>query len=126
MKYVVLILITTFISYLTALLIEKTDSKKKKNFYLFIAALISLGILFFFKYFNFFQENVIRFFRLFAIQLHPATLNLLLPVGISFYTFQTLSYVIDVYKGSVPAERHFGKYATFIAFFPQLVAGPIE
>ncbi len=125
-KYVVLILITTFISYLTALLIEKTDSKKKKNFYLFIAALISLGILFFFKYFNFFQENVIRFFRLFAIQLHPATLNLLLPVGISFYTFQTLSYVIDVYKGSVPAERHFGKYATFIAFFPQLVAGPIE
>ena len=62
----------------------------------------------------------------FAIELHPTTLNLLLPVGISFYTFQTLSYVIDVYKGDVPAEHHFGKYATFISFFPQLVAGPIE
>lgn len=125
-KYVVLILTTTFISYITALLLEKTNNLNVKKGMLAIAAIVSLGILFFFKYFNFFQESVIAVFNMFTIQLHPTTLNLLLPVGISFYTFQTLSYVIDVYKGTVPAERHFGKYATFISFFPQLVAGPIE
>ena len=80
----------------------------------------------FFKYFNFVSESVTAVFRLFAIQMNPVVLNLLLPVGISFYTFQTLSYVIDVYKGDVKAEHHFGYYATFISFFPQLVAGPIE
>lgn len=85
-----------------------------------------LGVLFFFKYFNFVSESVSDVLQLFAIQTHPITLNLLLPVGISFYTFQTLSYVIDVYRGEVPAERHFGYYAAFISFFPQLVAGPIE
>lgn len=125
-KYVVLILGTTFISYITALLLEKTDSPGIKKGCLGITAVISLGILFFFKYFNFFQDSVIAIFNTFAISLHPTTLNLLLPVGISFYTFQTLSYVIDVYKGTVPAEHHFGKYAAFISFFPQLVAGPIE
>lgn len=125
-KYVVLILATTLISYVTALLLEKTDNLKVKRVLLALAATISLGILFFFKYFNFFQENVIALLNAFAIQLHPTTLKLLLPVGISFYTFQTLSYVIDVYKGTISAERHFGKYAAFISFFPQLVAGPIE
>ena len=64
--------------------------------------------------------------NMFALDLHPITIKLLLPVGISFYTFQILSYVIDVYRGEVKAEYHFGKYATFIAFFPQLVAEPIE
>lgn len=125
-KYVALILVTTLISYGTALCIAKTDNRKHKKMYLALAAIISLGILFFFKYFNFFQENVLAVLNMFAIKLHPATLDLLLPVGISFYTFQTLSYVIDVYRGKVTAERHFGKYATFISFFPQLVAGPIE
>ncbi|MBR1439105.1 MAG: MBOAT family protein, partial [Synergistaceae bacterium] len=85
-----------------------------------------LGVLFVFKYFNFFAESIVDFLNMFALHLHPTTLKLLLPVGISFYTFQTLSYVIDVYKGSVKAEKHFGIYATFISFFPQLVAGPIE
>ena len=85
-----------------------------------------MGILFVFKYFNFFSESFVDFAKIFSIQLHPVTLKLLLPVGISFYTFQTLSYVIDVYKGNVKAEKHFGIYATFISFFPQLVAGPIE
>lgn len=89
-------------------------------------AVACLGVLFFFKYFNFVSESVTAVFRLFAIQMNPVLLNLLLPVGISFYTFQTLSYVIDVYKGDVKAEHHFGYYATFISFFPQLVAGPIE
>ncbi len=125
-KYVVLILATTIVSYGTALLLEKTDNLKYKRALLALAAAISLGILFFFKYFNFFQENITVILNAFAIQLHPTTLKLLLPVGISFYTFQTLSYVIDVYRGTISAEHHFGKYAAFISFFPQLVAGPIE
>lgn len=124
--YVVLILGTTFVSYITALFLDKTDNPKLKKLYMALAAIICLGVLFFFKYFNFFQDSVLAVLSTFAIQLQPTTLNLLLPVGISFYTFQTLSYVIDVYKGDVSAERHFGKYATFISFFPQLVAGPIE
>jgi D-alanyl-lipoteichoic acid acyltransferase DltB (MBOAT superfamily) len=88
--------------------------------------LLCLGVLFVFKYFNFVSESLTSLLGAFSIRLHPTTLNLLLPVGISFYTFQTLSYVIDVYRGEVKAEHHFGYYAVFISFFPQLVAGPIE
>lgn len=125
-KYVFLILFTTIISYAAARFLDKESSKKKKKWILAGSAILCLGVLFFFKYFNFVSESVANVFSLFAIQLNPVMLNLLLPVGISFYTFQTLSYVIDVYKGEVSAEGHFGKYAAFISFFPQLVAGPIE
>lgn len=125
-KYVVLILFTTGVSYGAAILIEKYESKKSKKLILFIAAVLCLGVLFFFKYFNFVTESVSNVLSMFSIQMNPLILNILLPVGISFYTFQTLSYVIDVYRGNVKAERHFGYYATFISFFPQLVAGPIE
>lgn len=83
-------------------------------------------MLFVFKYFNFFAGALADFMKIFALHLHPITLKLLLPVGISFYTFQTLAYVIDVYREKVKAEKHFGVYAAFISFFPQLVAGPIE
>ena len=123
-KYVFLILFTTLASYLAALLIEKYNSKKK--IILAITLIICLGILFVFKYFNFFFETLTSIFSLFSIKLNSITLNLVLPVGISFYTFQTLSYVIDVYRGNIEAEKHFGYYATFVSFFPQLVAGPIE
>ena len=85
-----------------------------------------LGVLFFFKYFNFFSNSFSEALRVVGISMHPVLLKLLLPVGISFYTFQSLSYVIDVYRGDVSAEKHFGYYATFVSFFPQLVAGPIE
>ena len=125
-KYVFLILFTTFISYLAAQLLEKEQKKKGKKWILAGTAIVCLSVLFFFKYFNFISQSVIDFLNLFAIKLSPMTLALMLPVGISFYTFQTLSYVIDVYRGDVPAEKHFGKYAAFISFFPQLVAGPIE
>jgi len=125
-KYVVLIFFTTAVSYICALMIEKTQSIKLKRFYMITAITISSSVLFFFKYFNFFSENICTILNTFAIQLQPITLKLLLPVGISFYTFQTLAYVIDVYKGEIKAEKHFGHYATFISFFPQLVAGPIE
>ena len=125
-KYVTLILTTTLVSYCAALLMERTESRRKKKLCLTSALLISFGILFFFKYFNFLSKSVTDVLQSFAIPVGQATLNLMLPVGISFYTFQTLSYVIDVYRGEVKACRHFGKYATFISFFPQLVAGPIE
>ncbi|SDN16608.1 MBOAT family O-acyltransferase [Acetanaerobacterium elongatum] len=125
-KYIFLILFTTGISYVTALFMEKSEKSKKNKLLLAAAIVTSLGVLFFFKYFNFLSTSVTDILQAVAIPVHPVTLSVLLPVGISFYTFQTLSYVIDVYRGNVPAQRHFGKYATFIAFFPQLVAGPIE
>ena len=123
-KYIALIMFTTVVSYISALLMD--FFKKKKRILLVFTLVASLGTLFFFKYFNFVSGAIMRLFHSFALPLHPITLKFMLPVGISFYTFQTLSYVIDVYKGKVRAERHFGKYAAFITFFPQLVAGPIE
>lgn len=125
-KYVFLILFTTIISYMAAILLEKTESIRNKKGILVGTAVACLGVLFFFKYFNFVSGSVTAILKLFTVQMNPILLNLLLPVGISFYTFQTLSYVIDVYKGDVKAEHHFGYYAAFISFFPQLVAGPIE
>lgn len=125
-KYVFLILFTTIISYITGILVEREPNVTKKKLYLTLALIASLGVLFFFKYFNFFSNSITDFLQLFSIKVNPITLKVMLPVGISFYTFQTLSYVIDVYKGTAKAEYHFGKYATFISFFPQLVAGPIE
>ena len=125
-KYVFLILFTTAISYGCALALEKAEEKQKKKILLFSTLVASLGCLFFFKYFNFASESLCGILNLFAIEVHPITLHLLLPVGISFYTFQTLSYVIDVYRKDVVPEHNFIKYATFISFFPQLVAGPIE
>lgn len=125
-KYVVLILFTTFISYACAIGLERAEEKRKKKILIVSTMVASLGCLFFFKYFNFASESIAGILNCFSLQVHPVTLKLLLPVGISFYTFQTLGYVIDVYRGEVKAEKNFGKYATFIAFFPQLVAGPIE
>ena len=125
-KYVVLILFTTVISYVAAIGLEKTENKKKRTLLLTAVLLASMGVLFFFKYFDLFQNMLGKVTGVFGIQLHPITLQLMLPVGISFYTFQTLSYVIDVYKGEERAERNFITYAAFISFFPQLVAGPIE
>ena len=125
-KYVVLILFTTAVSYCAAILIERAQTRSMKKGLLVCVMLLCLGVLFFFKYFNFFSKSLIDLLGLFSIHLHPVTLSVLLPVGISFYTFQTLSYVIDVYRGNISAEKHFGIYALFVSFFPQLVAGPIE
>lgn len=125
-KYVVLILFTTVISYGAARILENAKNQKEKKWILAGTTILCLGVLFFFKYFNFVSDSVMSFLRIFAIPVNRIELKLLLPVGISFYTFQTLSYVIDVYKGDIKAEHHFGHYAAFISFFPQLVAGPIE
>lgn len=125
-KYVVLILLTTVVSYGAAILVDKSDSKAAKKGILAGALIICLGLLFVFKYFNFFSASIFAVLSKLTPGVHPVTLKLILPVGISFYTFQTLSYVIDVYKGETEVEKNFGIYATFVSFFPQLVAGPIE
>jgi len=124
--YAILILATTLVSYSAGILIETANSKARKRLVIAVAATVTLGILFTFKYFNFVCEAVCDLIGVFTTRPQPLTLGLLLPVGISFYTFQTLGYIIDVYRGTAKAERHFGIYATFVSFFPQLVAGPIE
>lgn len=129
-----LILFTTAVSYVSAILIGRLKEKYpggekrgRERFWLVLTLLVSLGVLFFFKYFNFLSDSVNSIVNLFRAEKSDALiLNLILPVGISFYTFQTLSYVIDVYRGTMKAEKHFGYYALYVSFFPQLVAGPIE
>lgn len=119
-----LILGTTIVSYLGAILIEKKPRFKK--LWLTLVIVICLGALFFFKYFEFLLNSAVDLINLFPVHVDSPSLRILLPVGISFYTFQTLSYAVDVYRGDYPAEKHFGYYALFVSFFPQLVAGPIE
>lgn len=122
--YAVLILAATAVSYVSALFMEAAGERAKKIM-LFLAAVFCFGILFVFKYLNFVAEIIFSMgssLHLFPREAGAPVLNLLLPVGISFYTFQTVSYVIDVYRGKVEAEHHFGYYALFVSFFPQLVA----
>lgn len=121
-----LIMFTTVVSWVCSLIIEKTDKKSVQKLCITFTLLICLGVLFFFKYYNFLANSFSALLTIFGTPNTDFTLNLILPVGISFYTFQTLSYAIDVYRGDVKTERHFGYYALFVVFFPQLVAGPIE
>ncbi len=104
-EYGILMLFSTFVNYFAALLMVKAKRKVGKQLWLAISALGTLGVLFFFKYFNFFNTNVASLLSFFNISYQPLSLNILLPVGISFYTFQALSYSIDVYRGELQAER---------------------
>lgn len=105
---------------------SKTEDFKKRRYLIFISLSINLGMLFFFKYFNFFNENINFLLSSIGIEYIIPRYSILLPVGISFYTFQTLSYTIDVYRGDLKAEKDFTTFALYVTFFPQLVAGPIE
>lgn len=124
--YAILIFGSTLVTWLCGLLLEKADSKRKKRFYLITSLIINFGILFTFKYFNFLNESVFAVMDMMNIRWAVPNLDLLLPVGISFYTFQAVGYTIDVYRGDLKAEKNLGIYALFVSFFPQLVAGPIE
>lgn len=125
-EYIVLIVVSTLIDYFSGLMMEKIPEQKKRRPFLILSLLTNLGLLFSFKYFNFVSENVSYILQQFNVLHNAPVMNLLLPVGISFYTFQTLSYSIDVYYGRQKAERHLGYFALYVSFFPQLVAGPIE
>jgi len=125
-EYVFLIIFSTIIDYYCAIKMGDNNNRKKRKPYLLISIFTNLGLLFFFKYFNFFNQSFNDFFNYFNIFYNTPVFDVLLPVGISFYTFQTLSYTIDVYKGNKKPEKHLGIFAVYVSFFPQLVAGPIE
>lgn len=125
-EYIILIILSTLIDYWASNQMEKEESKEKRKKWLYLSLISNLGILFGFKYFNFINENIQTIFDSFNIFYNIPAFDVLLPVGISFYTFQTLSYTIDVYNGKTPAQKHLGVFAVYVSFFPQLVAGPIE
>jgi len=125
-RFLSLIAISTIIDYHCGIKIAETGNVIKKKQFLTISIVANLSMLGFFKYFNFFAENLQALFGLFGFQAQPHFLNIILPVGISFYTFQTLSYTIDIYRGQLKPTRKFFDFALFVSFFPQLVAGPIE
>lgn len=132
--YILLILASTIITYSSGILLEKIkyanldDAKRLiyKKATVALSLILNLGILFYFKYTNFALLYLARMFSAIHIQLNIPTFDIILPVGISFYTFQALSYTIDVYRDEIYAEKNFFRYALFVSFFPQLVAGPIE
>ena len=125
--YAVLIMTSTVLTYLCGILVEKhADDEPKKKTFLVISLVLNFAILFTFKYFNFINESVFSLLEMAGIRWTVPNLNVLLPVGISFYTFQAVGYSVDVYRGNIKAERNFIIYALFVSFFPQLVAGPIE
>ena len=127
-RFLALIVFSTLIDYIIGLEIWKArDKKQRLKFYLLLVSIfVNVGFLGFFKYYNFFVENFISAFSFFGYEIGSSTLNIILPVGISFYTFQTMSYTIDIYKGKLKPTKNFIGFAAFVSFFPQLVAGPIE
>ncbi len=126
-KYAILLLFSTIVTYACGLLIDRYKKNKKlKITFLTISLILNLSILFVFKYFDFIIDNINRFLNFFHLNAVNPTFDVVLPVGISFYIFQALGYTIDVYRKDVKVETNFFKYALFVSFFPQLVAGPIE
>ena len=133
-KYAILLFFSTLVTYLTSIGLEEIKNKnwdvqriiKCKKFFVSISLLLNLSVLFVFKYMDFIFSYVERFFEIIHIDINMPAFDFILPVGISFYTFQAIGYTIDVYRDEIRAEKNFLRYALFISFFPQLVAGPIE
>ena len=125
-KYVALIAVSTVITFISGLLIEKAKGKQGKKLVVAASLISNLAILGIFKYTDFILQTFSGITNRLGLGVIDSRLDILLPVGISFYTFQALSYTIDVYKGNIEAEKSILRYALFVSFFPQLVAGPIE
>ncbi len=125
-QYALLIAASTLVTYLCALALGRMEAKAGRRAVLALGLAINLGILCFFKYFGFFTDTFARIAAHLGVRMAIPAFDVLLPVGISFYTFQALGYMIDVYRGKLPPERSLMRYALFVSFFPQLVAGPIE
>jgi D-alanyl-lipoteichoic acid acyltransferase DltB (MBOAT superfamily) len=125
-RFLFLLLFSTVLDYYTALQMEQNDAASKRKFWFWLSISINLGFLGVFKYYNFFAESFAVAVANLGFEVHPSTINVILPVGISFYTFHGLSYVIDIYKKRITAEKNFVDYSVFVSFFPLLVAGPIE
>ncbi len=124
-RFLGLIALSTAVDYLVGLRLAETEEPARRKRLLWLSVAVNLGVLGFFKYFNFFIESFGALLEALGWSVAPRTLNIVLPVGISFYTFQSMSYTIDLYRRQIPVERDWLKFATYIAFFPQLVAGPI-
>src|SRR5688572_21681807 len=125
-RFLFLLMFSTLLDFFTGLKMQNAENQKKKKFWFWLSIIVNLGFLGVFKYFNFFVESFGELLSGFGLQTNSFTLNIILPIGISFYTFHGLSYVIDIYKGKISAERNIVDYAVFVGFFPLLVAGPIE
>jgi D-alanyl-lipoteichoic acid acyltransferase DltB (MBOAT superfamily) len=125
-RFLSLIIFSTIVDYLVGQKLRTEEQQSKRKVLLWTSIIVNIGFLGFFKYYNFFIENFIDAFSLFGMQINANSLNIILPVGISFYTFQTLSYTIDVYKKKLDPTKDFIAFSAFVCFFPQLVAGPIE
>ena len=126
-RFLSLIFLSTVVDYFIGLNIDSNKDKVRKKFYLWVGILFNLGLLGFFKYFNFFIDSWIDLLGAIGYEQKSTwTLNIILPVGISFYTFQTMSYSLDIYYGKLKPTKDFISFASFVSFFPQLVAGPIE
>lgn len=125
-KYILILLVTIVIDYLAGILMERNSERpKRKKTFMIISIVSTLTVLFVFKYLGFVTENLTRLCALFGVETDLAV-NIILPIGLSFHTFQSMSYVIEVYRGNQKAEHHFGYYSLYVMFFPQLVTGPIE
>jgi len=125
-RFTFLLLASTLLNFSAGQYIYGNTNQYTKKLWLWLIVTVNLGILGFFKYFNFFIDSAIPLLTTIGFQPNPPALEIILPVGISFYTFQTMSYTIDIYRGKLQPTRDFLDFALFVSFFPQLVAGPIE
>lgn len=125
-RFLALLFISSLVDYSVGIALLNNENEKRRKIFLAISICVNLGLLAFFKYFNFFLDSFIQAFSFFGVIIQARTLNIILPVGISFYTFQTLSYGIDVYRRKIIPTKDFIAFFAYVSFFPQLVAGPIE
>src|SRR6187402_830813 len=125
-RFLFLLIFSTLLDYYSAIKVHQENNQVRRKVWLMISICINLGFLGFFKYYNFFAESVAATLSSFGLQANPWTLSIILPVGISFYTFHGISYIVDVYNKKISPTKNFIDYAVFVGFFPLLVAGPIE
>lgn len=124
-EFLPVMLASTVIDYVAARAIAASGSPGRRRAWLALSLFVNLGLLFYFKYLIFFAENAVGLLRALGLDVEDPTFSIILPLGISFYTFQTISYTVDVYRGFIEPEEDFVLYACFVTFFPQLVAGPV-
>ena len=125
-RFCLLMLLSSLVDYFIGIAVHATDDRRIQRRYLILSLISKLGLLGYFKYYNFFSDSFVSLLNQFGWSVHPVIAEVILPVGISFYTFQTLSYTIDIYRGKLEPTRNLIDYLAFVSFFPQLVAGPIE
>jgi D-alanyl-lipoteichoic acid acyltransferase DltB (MBOAT superfamily) len=125
-RFLLLLMLSTCIDWAVGLAIAKQQTQQERKFWLVVSLITNLGILGFFKYFNFFADGLVELAGVLGMSVSPVTLQIILPVGVSFYTFQSMSYTIEIYRGRLEPRRSLFEFAVYVSFFPQLVAGPIE